>query len=129
MADSFMINVPEGFELETFTRHLADFYRSNGFAVTSASLDNSIILDFDKGVGGINMLLGLDIGIKATFTVRENTLIVYFSDASWTGKIIGLCVGWFVCLVPLITAIVGAVKQAQFPTDLRNTVMMMLGGK
>lgn len=127
MADSIMLNVPENFDLSNLTQQLADMYRAKGFAVTVASLNNSEIVEFDKGVGGINMLLGLDIGIKATFSVQNGALIVNFSDAAWTGKIIGLCVGWFVCLVPFITAIVGAVKQSKFPKQLRNDITLLIG--
>lgn len=127
MADSVMLTVPEGFDLSNLTQQLADMYRAKGFTVNIASLNNSEIVEFDKGVGGINMLLGLDLGIKATFSIQNGTtLIVNFSDAAWTGKIIGICVGWFVCLVPFITAIVGAVKQSKFPKDLRNDITLLI---
>lgn len=128
MADSVMLTVPEEFDLSNLTQQLADMYRAKGFTVNIASLNNSEIVEFDKGVGGINMLLGLDLGIKATFSIQNGTtLIVNFSDAAWTGKIIGICVGWFVCLVPFITAIVGAVKQSKFPKDLRNDITLLIG--
>lgn len=128
MADSIMLSVPEGFDLSNLTSQLADMYRAKGFTVNVASLNNAEIVEFDKGVGGINMILGLDLGIKATFTVQNSTtLIVNFSDAAWTGKIIGLCVGWLICLVPFITAAVGAVKQSKFPKDLRNDITALIG--
>lgn len=128
MADSIMLPVPDDFDLKILTQQLADMYRAKGFTVNVVSLNNSEIVEFDKGVGGINMLLGLDVGIKATFSVQNsNTLIVNFSDAAWTGKIIGICVGWFVCLVPFVTAIAGAVKQSKFPKQLRNDITLLIG--
>lgn len=126
MADSLMINVPEYFDLYATTQQLADIYRAKGFTVNVANLNNSVIMDFDKGVGGINMVLGLDIGVKASFRVDNGNLIVTYSDAAWTGKIIGLCVGWFVCMVPFITAIVGAIQQSKFPKELNNSITMLI---
>lgn len=127
MADSLMVNVPENFNLEAMTQQLADMYRSKGFTVNVANLNNSVILEFDKGVGGINMILGMDLGIKATCSINNNNLIVNYSNAAWTGKIIGICVGWFLCLVPFITAIIGAIKQSKFPKEISNDITMMIG--
>ena len=127
MADNtIMLNVREGFDLKKLTEQLAEMYRAKGFSMNATSFNDSEMLVFDKGIGGINMLLGMDLGIKATFTIQnEKTLIVTFSDAAWTGKIIGLCVGWVVCAVPFFTAIYGAVKQSQFPKDLQNDITML----
>ena len=127
MADSLMLNVPQDFNLDELTQQLSDMYRAKGFTVNVANLNNSVIMDFDKGVGGINMLLGLDLGIKATFSINNGNLIVNYSNAAWTGKIIGLCVGWFICLVPFVTAIVGAIKQSKFPKDINNDITMLIG--
>ena len=128
MADNtMMLNVQEGFDLKKLTEQLAEMYKAKGFNINTTSFDKNEIIIFDKGVGGINMLLGMDLGIKATFTMQnEKTLLVTFSDAAWTGKIIGLCVGWFICLVPFCTAVYGAVKQSQFPKDLRNDITMLI---
>ena len=125
MADTIMLNVKEGFDLQKLTQQLADMYRAKGFTVDVASLNNSEVLTFDKGVGGINMVLGMDLGIKATFTVQNNVLTVALSEAAWIGKIIGLCVGWIICAIPFFTAAYGAFKQSQFPKDLRNDITLL----
>lgn len=127
MADTLMMNVSENFDLNVLAQSLAETYRAKGFTVNVANINNSVIIDFDKGVGGINMLLGMDLGIKATLTVNNNTLMVNYSEAAWTGKIIGLCIGWVVCLVPFITAIVGAIKQSKFPKEISNDITMLCG--
>lgn len=125
MAESLMLNVSEDFNLNALTQQLADMYRAKGFTVNVVNFNDSVILEFDKGVGGINMLLGMDQGIKATFTVTGNTLMVNYSDASWTGKIIGLCVGWFVCFVPFVTAIIGSINQSKLPKELNTAITML----
>lgn len=125
MADSVYFNVAPNFNLQMFAGQLAEKYRMEGFTVTVAEYNNAVILTFDKSTGGINMLLGLGLGIKATCTVVNGVLTIIFSDAEWTGKIIGLCLGWFICFVPLITAIIGCVKQSQLPHDIENDAMMI----
>lgn len=124
MAETFMLNVSENFNLYAVTQQLADMYRAKGFTVNIVNFNNSVILEFDKGVGGINMILGMDLGIKATFTVTGNTLMVNYSDAAWTGKIIGFCIGWFVCFVPLITAIIGTINQSKLPKEINSAITM-----
>lgn len=125
MADSVFFNVAPDFNLQMFAGQLAEKYRMEGFTVSVAEFNNTVVLTFDKSTGGINMLLGLGLGIKATCTVVNGVLTIAFSDAEWTGKIIGLCVGWFICLVPFITAIVGCVKQSQLPKDIGNDAMVI----
>ena len=70
MADNLMLNVAENFDVNAMAQQLADMYRAQGFTVNVANMNNSVIMEFDKGVGGINMLLGMDLGIKATMTVN-----------------------------------------------------------
>lgn len=125
MANSLYFNVAPDFDLQMFAGQLAEKYRIEGFNVTVADFNNSVILTFDKNTGGINMLLGLGQGIKATCMVTNGALSINFSDGDWTGKIIGLLVGWFICLIPFITAIIGCVKQSQLPKKIGDDAMLI----
>lgn len=125
MADTVFINVTPDFNMHAFVNQLAEKYRMEGFTVTVADFNNSVILTFDKNTGGINMLLGLGQGIKATCMLSNGVLSINFSDGDWTGKIIGLAVGWFICLIPFVTAIVGCVKQSQLPKNIGNDAMVI----
>lgn len=129
MASSFMMNVNDNFNLQAFCEKLADTYRGKGFNMNMAMFNaNTAQVVFDKGVGGINMLLGLGQGIKVNFTVNNGTLMANFTEAEWTGKIIGLAVGWILCLIPLITAIIGCVKQSSLPKEIQNDATMIISG-
>lgn len=114
MADNIMLNVQEGFDLKKLTEQLADMYRAKGFTVNASSLNDSEVLIFDKGIGGINMLLGMDLGIKATFSVQNNTLVVTLSEAAWTGKIIGLSVGCLFVLFRFLQPHTELLSKASF---------------
>ena len=59
-----------------------------------------------------------------TSMVANGVLSINFSDGDWTGKIIGLVVGWFICLIPFITAIIGCVKQSQLPKSIGNDAVI-----
>lgn len=124
MPDTVFINVPPNFNLHMFAGQLAEKYRMEGFTVTVADFNNTVVITFDKNTGGINMLLGLGEGIKATCMVANGVLSINFSDGDWTGKIIGLVVGWFICLIPFITAIIGCVKQSQLPKSIGNDAVI-----
>lgn len=129
MANDFMMNVPENFNLEEFASEVAQQYQAKGFQVNILKMKNSVKLVFDKKCGGINMLLGLGQGISATcsFVGKENdTLAVNFTDGDWTGKIIGLAVGWCICLVPFITALIGTVRQSSLPKEIQNDMQMIV---
>lgn len=125
MADSVMFNVPENFNMNFFAQQLADKYRAEGYTVNVANLNGSVMMTIEKKTGGINMLLGMGEGIKATCTMMNGTLNIAFSDAEWTGKIIGFAVGWLLCWIPFITAIVGTVRQTQLPKKIGTDAAMI----
>lgn len=125
MQDSVLFNVAPDFNIQMFAGQLAEKYRMEGFTVKVTEINNVVVLTFDKETGGINMLLGLGLGIKATCTVLNGVLTIVFSDAEWTGKLIGLCVGLYVCVIPFITAIVGCVKQSQLPKNIGKDAIII----
>lgn len=125
MANQIVFNVSPDFNIQMFAQQLAEKYRMEGFAVTVAEFNGSEIITFDKETGGINTVLGLGQGIKATCMVMNGALVIDFSDADWTGKIIGLIIGWFICLIPGITALIGAIRQSQLPKKITNDAMMI----
>ncbi len=128
MDKNFTMNVSENFDLDKFAAEITNMYQAKGFQVRAVKMNDSIKLVFDKGCGGINTLLGLGLGISATvmFTGSDKTTVsVIFSDPEWTSKILGLVVGWFCCLIPFITAIMGALNQSSLPNEISNDMQML----
>ncbi len=125
MADNFMVNISEGFDIDRFAEEVVRQYQAKGFKVTALKMGETVKLTFDKGLGGINTVLGLGVGISANCMVNGNTLNVNFTEAEWTSKIIGCVLGWFVCLIPFITGIIGVTRQLQVPKDLTNDMQMI----
>ncbi len=122
-----MTNVSEGFNLQQMGEDLRDMYQAKGYTVHLAKMKNGLRIRIEKGCGGANMLLGLGEGITATCMLQNNdSLIVNYSEGDWTGKIIGLTVGWFVCLIPAITSVVGCIKQSSFSNKISQEIMMLV---
>ena len=126
MASNFMLNVSPEFNMEAFSEQLANLYRARGYVVTVANMNGNAIISFEKNIGGINTVLGFGEGVKANCMVNNGVLNITFTDAEWTSKIIGAVIGWFLCLIPLITAIIGVVRQTSLPKNIENDVRMMI---
>lgn len=127
MATNFTTNVSPNFDMDAFAAELEQMYRTKGFSVRTTKLNNGIQMIFDKGCGGINMLLGMGLGITANITVSNGVLNVMYANEEWTGKIIGLVVGWFLCLIPFITAIIGAFQQVELSKKINNDITLLVG--
>lgn len=68
------------------------------------------VLTIQKDREGFQNVLGLGLECRANFSAINGQLSVNI-DGEWTNKIIAVAVGWFVCFIPIITGIVGAVSQ------------------
>ncbi|MBR5514803.1 MAG: hypothetical protein IKU52_01220 [Clostridia bacterium] len=125
MANNSAFNVSPNFDINRFSNDLATLYSQKGFTVYVATYASSTVLSFSKDIGGINTILGMGAGIKATFTLTNNVLNVSFSDEEWTSKIIALVVGWFCCIIPFITGIIGAINQMDLPKKISNDAIFV----
>ena len=125
MADNVMFNVTPTFDMEVFANKLAETYKAKGYTVNVANMNGICSITFEKDIGGINMLLGMDEGIRANVTRIDNSVNISFSDGAWIGKLIGLGVGWFLCFIPFVTAIFGVTKQLSLPKQIGNDATMI----
>ncbi len=128
MANTFMTNVPANLNMAYLGQRLQEIYRAKGYNVSMVTGETNLRIQFDKNCGGINMLLGLGKGITANCYLQNGSLIVNYSDGDWTGKIIGLAIGWILCLIPFITAIIGCVQQSGLPNEISNDIMAIVNG-
>lgn len=123
-----MISIGPDFDMNGMVDKLTQMYRSKGFEVTAVQSGSAISVKFSKDEDGIKKFVGLGLEITANFTTNDNTLMINFSDAEWTGKIIGLAVGWLLCLIPLFIAGYGALQQSELPKKITNDIQMLLAG-
>lgn len=89
----------------------------------------SAMLTVSKDRDGIQNFIGLGVECRVTLTLNGQMLAVTI-DSEWSNKIIAMAVGWFICLIPFITGIVGAVNQNSLPDKIFTAINMaaMSGG-
>jgi len=107
---------------------LQQLYSGKGFYVTAIPYNSGVSVEFSKDDSGFKKWIGLALGIRANISISNGYLYISFTDAEWTGKIVAIAVGWFMCLVPLITGIIGAVAQNDFPRLIANDIQMLAMG-
>ena len=125
MSNTTMFPAPQNFNLQETVAKITQMYQAKGFTVNAIPLEAGASIDFRKDDSGIKKYVGLALGIKANIIVQGGNVIVNYTDAEWTGKIIGLAVGWIFCLVPFICAIIGCVNQSGFPKSIGNDIQMV----
>lgn len=123
-----MIPIGEGFDMQQLVNQLVQTYRGKGFEVQAMQMGNAVSVTFSKDDEGIKKFAGLALGIKAMLSVSNNMLMVSFSDAEWTGKIIAIAVGWILCLIPLFTGAYGAMQQSGLPNKIGDDIQMIVNG-
>ena len=126
MANMLTMDVKENFDMTELTERLMERYQMQGYLVQKMKMKNGVNLIISKKLGGINTLLGLGEGITVTITNRNNSLNVTYSNSEWTSKIIGLGVGWILCFIPFITAIMGCIRQSGLDDKINNDIMMLV---
>ena len=128
MANNLTLNVSENFDLQAMADTLCEQYQAKGYTTKTLKMKNGVKIKVEKNTGGINTLLGMGEAITATcmLTGKEKDVMnVSFGEGDWTGKIIGLTVGWFLCLIPAITSILGVVRQLDLPKVLENDITVL----
>lgn len=128
MASSAILKVKPDFDIEVFVGRLADMYVAKGYKVNAVGVNGGYILGFEKENDGINRLLGMGEAVKANCTYVNGVLTINFVDEAWTEKIIALAIGWILCFIPLITGIIGCVKQYSLPDNIKNDANLVIAG-
>ena len=81
------------------------------------------VLTVKKDREGFTNALGMGIECRVNFAAINGQLTVNI-DSEWTNKIIAVAVGWFICFIPVITGVVGAVNQLSLPDKIFTAVNM-----
>ncbi len=128
MSNTTMFPVPPNFNIQELVGKITQMYQAKGFVVTAMPMGEGASIDFRKDDDGIKKYVGLALGLKANIMIQGETVIVNYTDAEWTGKIVAFVIGWFVCIIPWITAIIGTIQQSGLPKSIGNDIQMIAGG-
>lgn len=127
MAETKMIPISPNFDLNEMVTTLVQMYQAKGFEVMAMPMGQGVSISFEKDDSGIKKFLGLALGVTANITINNNTLMINFTDAEWTGKIIAVALGVFL-FIPFFTAGYGALKQSEFPKTIGKDIQIIAGG-
>ena len=123
MADQFKISVPEYFYISELKNELVNKYEEEGYNVDVLDeSESSFSVKIEKDMGGFLQYLGLAKAITVNVELEGDKIAVDFTNPEWTGKIVAGVVGLCVILIPLITAIVGAIGQMNFPNEIGDHI-------
>lgn len=123
MADNFIMNVSENFDLDAFVKQLVANFQAEGYSVNCLDLSGMKKIMIGKDNSGFKNFAGLGQGITVTCGVNNNMLNLTYSDGNWGFKIYQVIMGiiFFATVVTipfLVCAIFGIVKQAKLPNKV-----------
>lgn len=128
MADMRTIPVTSDLDMDELVTKLAQKFKAQGFVVSAMKVGESYTVKLSKDDDGIKKYVGLALGITVTLSRNGETLVLDFTDAEWTGKIVGAIIGWALCFIPLILAAIGALKQLELPNTITNEARIIASG-
>lgn len=123
MSKSITCPISENFNMAIALETAKAQLQAQGFEVTAMPLgDKGGTINVSKDNDGIKKFIGLGVECTVTLTVMNGGSLVVNIESTWTNKIIALCVGWFLCWIPIITGIVGCVNQSDLPKKITTVV-------
>lgn len=128
MSVNKLLPIAPGADLAAIVNGTCQNLQTQGFNVVPAMMGpGSAMITVQKDRDGLQNILGLGVECRATLTLNGSSLNVNI-DSEWTNKIIAVAVGWFLCLIPFITGIIGCVSQSGLPGKIETAIMSAIGG-
>ena len=106
----------------TVAQATAQYLTGQGYAAVVQTLnESSVILTVSKDRDGFKNFMGMGVECRATITKASSALSVSI-DSEWTNKIIACAIGWVLCLIPLITGVIGCINQSELPGKIFTAI-------
>lgn len=123
MADNRIIPINPGTDLNTIINQASQNLQTQGFNVQAQMFNqNAASMTVSKDNDGFKNFIGLGIECRVNIALVNPGQISVSIDSEWTNKIIALVVGWFLCMVPFITGIIGCINQSGLPEKIFNAL-------
>lgn len=114
--------------LETVLHQAEQLLQQQGYLTQVQIMNESMAtLNVLKDRDGLKNIIGLGVEVHANISVVNNVMQISIEN-EWTNKIVAIAVGWFCCLIPLITGIVGCVNQNELGTKVANNLQLAATG-
>lgn len=114
--------------LETVLHQAEQLLQQQGYLTQVQIMNESMAtLNVLKDRDGLKNIIGLGVEVHANISVVNNVMQISIEN-EWTNKIVAIAVGWFCCLIPFITGIVGCVNQNELGTKVANNLQLAATG-
>lgn len=123
MSKSITCPISENFNINAALEQLKTNLKAQGYEVEAIPMGESAAsLNVSKDNDGFKKFVGLGVECTVTLTKMGNNTIMANVESSWTNKIIAFCIGWFLCWIPIITAIIGCINQSDLPKKITTVI-------
>ena len=124
MAEPLRISVTENFDLAELAKQISKTCEREGYTANFYDDDckTSFSLKIEKDMGGFLQWIGLGQSITLNAELEGTKLVVHYTNAEWTSKIIALAIGWFILWIPFVTGLIGTFKQMNLPNAINEEV-------
>lgn len=129
MGKSITIGLNPGYDLGHILSSAEQQLKSQGYeTILTLTNSSSATMVVKKDRDGIKNVIGMGVECQANITVINGNTMTINIESEWTNKIIAVAVGWFFCLIPFITGIVGCSAQNSLPNKIGQTIQSSAAG-
>ena len=122
MADSKFIPCSADTDPVRVAELAAENLRMQGYEAAVQPMGNSAMLSVARDRTGFKNIIGLGLECTSTISLMNDNTLNISTESEWSNKIIAVAVGWFLCLVPFITGLVGLINQSELPNKISAAV-------
>ncbi len=123
MAETRFITCPDTIDLNLLGEKVGEILRIQHFETELYPIGaNSVLLRIRRDRTGLKNLIGLGLESRATLIHDGGDTLSVAIENEWVNKIIALAVGWFFCLIPFITGIIGCISQGDMPAKITSAL-------
>lgn len=111
MLKCLTVNVSDHFDMQQFALEVTNRYYARRYYVHTFDSPSGLTIVLVRRSGNVGSRLGMGVGIEATCALENGQLHVRYTDHERGKRIECLIFGWFLLLVPVVTALIGFSRQ------------------
>ncbi|MBE6771637.1 MAG: hypothetical protein E7547_05795 [Ruminococcaceae bacterium] len=127
MSTQKIFQINPGADLSAIVDFAAKSLSGQGYEVQVQVMSStSATMVVKKDREGFKNIIGLGLECRVIFSVLNGSQLTVNIDSEWMNKVLAIVIGWFFCMIPFITGIVGGVGQFGLPEKISSAVVMSI---
>ncbi len=123
MGKSITVGLNPGYDLGAILAAADQQLKAQGYETTLTIMNqNCAALVVKKDRDGIKNIIGMGVECQVNINIFNGNTMTVNIESEWTNKIIAVAVGWFLCLIPFITGIIGCSNQSSLPNKIGQVI-------